>query len=108
MARSASSISLTEHSIEPTLLLASKKLFDKLPKDVQAAVREAGKESMTHCRQVSPVKLKEALDVMQNKYGVKINKLDKEPFIKAVAPIQAKYKNELGADLVDGIAKLAK
>ena len=100
--------SLTEHSIEPTLLLASKKLFDKLPKEIQTAVREAGKESMTHCREVSPVKLKEALDVMQNKFGVKINKLDKEPFIKAVAPIQAKYRNELGADLVDGIAKLAK
>ena len=45
---------------------------------------------------------------MQNKYKVQINKLDKGPFIKAVAPIQAKYKNELGADLVDGIAKLGK
>ena len=100
--------SLTEHSIEPTLLLASKKLFDKLPKDVQGAVRQAGKDSMTYCRQIGPMKLKEALDVMQNKYKVQINKLDKEPFIKAVAPVQAKYKNELGADLVDGIAKLAK
>jgi len=100
--------SLTEHSIEPTLLLASKKLFDKLPNDVQGAVRQAGKDSMTYCRQIGPVKLKEALDIMQNKYKVQINKLDKEPFIKAVSPVQAKYKNELGADLVDGIAKLAK
>ena len=100
--------SLTEHSIEPTILLASKKLFDKYPKDVQAAVRQAGKESMAQCRQISPVKLKEALDTMQNKYGVKINKVDKGPFIKAVAPVQAKYKKEMGADLVDGIAKLAK
>ena len=100
--------SLTEHSIEPTLLLASKKLFDKLPKDVQGAVRQAGKDSMTYCRKIGPVKLKEALDIMQNKYKVQINKLDKGPFIKAVAPVQAKYKNELGADLVDGIAKLAK
>lgn len=100
--------SLTEHSIEPTLLLASKKLFDKLPKDVQGAVRQAGKDSMTYCRQIGPVKLKEALDIMQNKYKVQINKLDKKPFIKAVAPVQAKYKKELGVDLFDGIAKLAK
>jgi tripartite ATP-independent transporter DctP family solute receptor len=100
--------SLTEHSIEPTILLASKKLFDKYPKDVQDAVKQAGKESMAQCRQISPVKLKEALDTMQSKYGVKINKVDKEPFIKAVAPVQAKYKGELGVDLVDGIARLAK
>jgi TRAP-type C4-dicarboxylate transport system substrate-binding protein len=63
---------------------------------------------MGYCRQVGPVKLKEALDIMQNKYNVKINKVDKEPFIKIVAPVQAKYKAELGADLVDGIAKLAR
>jgi len=100
--------SLTEHSVEPTLLLASKKLFDKLPKEVQAAVKQAGRDSMGYCRQVGPVKLKEALDIMQNKYNVKINKVDKEPFIKIVAPVQAKHKAELGADLVDGIAKLAR
>jgi tripartite ATP-independent transporter DctP family solute receptor len=99
---------LTEHSVEPTLLLGSKKLFDKLPKDVQDAIRQSGRDSMAYCRQIGPIKLKEALDIMQNKYNVKINKVDKEPFIKAVAPIQAKYKGELGADLVDGIAKLAK
>jgi tripartite ATP-independent transporter DctP family solute receptor len=100
--------SLTEHTVEPTLLLASKKLFDKLPKDIQDAVRQAGRDSMGFNRQTGAVKLKEALDVMQNKYQVKINKVKKEAFIKAVAPVQAKYKPELGADLVDGIAKLAK
>jgi tripartite ATP-independent transporter DctP family solute receptor len=100
--------SLTEHTVEPTLLLASKKLFDKLPKDIQDAVRQAGRDSMAFNRQTGAVKLKEALDVMQNKYQVKINKVKKEAFIKAVAPVQAKYKPELGADLVDGIAKLAK
>jgi len=100
--------SLTEHSVEPTLLLASKKLFDKLPKDVQDAVKQAGRDSMVYNRQIGPIKLKEALDTMENKYGVKINKVDKKTFIKAVAPVQAKYKTELGADLVDGIAKLAK
>lgn len=100
--------SLTEHTVEPTLLLASRKLFDKLPKEVQDAVKQAGRDSMGYCRQIGPVKLKEALDIMQNKYNVKINKVDKKPFIKIVAPVQAKYKAELGADLVDGIAKLAR
>jgi TRAP-type C4-dicarboxylate transport system substrate-binding protein len=63
---------------------------------------------MAFNRQTGAIKLKEALDVMQNKYQVKINKVDKEAFIKAVAPVQAKYKPELGADLVDGIARLTK
>jgi len=100
--------SLTEHSVEPTILLASKKLLDKLPKEVQDAVKQAGRDSMGYCRQIGPVKLKEALDIMQNKYNVKINKVDKSPFIKIVGPVQAKYKAELGADLVDGIAKLVR
>ena len=100
--------SLTEHSVEPTLLLASKKLFDKLPKDIQDAIRQAGRDSMAYCRQIGPIKLKEALDIMENKYNVKINRVDKKAFIKAVAPVQAKYKTELGVDLVNGIAKLVK
>jgi tripartite ATP-independent transporter DctP family solute receptor len=100
--------SLTEHTVEPTILLASKALFDKLPKDVQEAVKQAGKESMAECKKIGAMKLKEAFDIMQNKYNVKINKLDKGPFLKAVAPVQAKYRTELGVDLVDGIAKLAK
>jgi tripartite ATP-independent transporter DctP family solute receptor len=100
--------SLTEHTVEPTLLLASKKLFDKLPKDIQDAIRQAGRDSMAFNRQTGAIKLKEALDVMQNKYQVKINQVNKEAFIKAVAPVQAKYKPELGVDLVDGIAKLVK
>jgi TRAP-type C4-dicarboxylate transport system substrate-binding protein len=90
------------------LLLASKKLFDKLPKDVQDAVKQAGRDSMVYNRQIGPIKLKEALDIMESKYIVKINKVDKDAFIKAVAPVQTKYKAELGADLVDGIAKLVK
>lgn len=100
--------SLTEHTMEPCIFLASKKLFDKLPKDMQDAVRQAGRDSMRYCEQTaSPLKLKEALGIMQ-KNGVKINKVDKEAFRKLVVPVQTKYKNELGADLVDGIARIIK
>jgi len=101
--------SLTEHAVENTFLMASKKHFDKLPKEIQDALRKAGRESMEYMqRQVTPVEEKEAIDIMQNKYGVKLNKVDKEAFIKKVAPVQAKYKAEFGAELVDGIAKIVK
>lgn len=100
--------SLTEHTIEPCLLLASKKLFDKLPKDVQDAVIQAGKESMLECRKIGPIKTAAALDRMVNKYGVKINKVDAAPFKELLKPVQAKYTKELGPELVEGIAKLAK
>ena len=100
--------SLTEHTIEPCLLLASKKLFDKLPKDVQDAVIQAGKDSMLHCREIGPIKTKAALDQIQNKYGVKINKVDTAPFKALLKPVQEKYTKLLGAELVEEIAKLAR
>jgi tripartite ATP-independent transporter DctP family solute receptor len=100
--------SLTEHALEGTLFMASKKRFDKLPKEIQNAIRQAGRESMEYMhRQVTPAEEREALDVM-NKYGVKLNKVDKEVFIKSVAPVQAKYKTKFRGDLIDGIANLIK
>jgi TRAP-type C4-dicarboxylate transport system substrate-binding protein len=101
--------SLTEHEIETSFLMASKKRFDKYPKEIQDALRQAGRDSTEYFkREVSGQEQKAAMDVMQSKYNVKVNKVDKEPFIKRVAPVQAKYKAELGAQLVDEIAKLAK
>lgn len=99
--------SLTEHTVEPCLLLASKKSFDKLPADVQSAIRQAGRDSMEYCRKIGPIKTKQALDKMQNEYGVKINTVDKELFMKTVAPVSEKYKGEVGENLVDEVAKLA-
>ncbi len=100
--------SLTEHTVEPCLLLASKKLFDKLPADIQSAIKRAGKDSMTYCREIGPVKTKEALDRMQNKYGVKINKVNKEAFQERVKPVQEKYEAQLGSGLIKEIEKLSK
>jgi TRAP-type C4-dicarboxylate transport system substrate-binding protein len=101
--------SLTEHVVETSFLLASKKRFDKYPKEIQDALKQAGKDSTEYFRrEVSGQEHKAAMDVMQKKYDVKVNTVDKEPFIKLVAPVQAKYKAQLGAQLVDEIAKLAK
>ena len=101
--------SFTEQALENGFFLASKKRFDKLPRDIQDALRQAGRESMDYMHQtVSPAEEKEAVGLMQTKYGVKINKVDKEAFIKSVAPVQIKYKAEFGPELVDGIAKIVK
>jgi tripartite ATP-independent transporter DctP family solute receptor len=101
--------SLTEHVIETALLMASKKRFDQYPKEIQDALRQAGKDSTEFFRrEVSNQEQKVAMKVMQSKYGVKVNKVDKEPFIKMVEPVQAKYRDQLGAQLVDEIAKLSK
>jgi len=100
--------SLTEHTVEPCLLLASKKLFDKLPGDVQTAIKQAGKESMEYGRKIGPSKTNEAVEAMKNKYGVKFNTVDKEPFKKAAAPVIEKHKGAFTQGLVDEIAKLSR
>lgn len=100
--------SLTEHTIEPCLFMASKKLFDKLPKDIQEAVIQAGKESMKECRRIGPIKTKAALERIKNEYGVKINGVDTAAFKELLKPVQEKYRKQLGPELVDEIAKLAK
>ena len=79
--------SLTEHTVEPCLFLASKKLFDKYPKDVQNAVIKAGRDSMDYCRKIGPGITKQAIDRMVKKYGVEINEVDKAPFRAAVRPV---------------------
>jgi len=100
--------SMTEHTIEPCFLLASKKKLDGLPEDVQKAVIQAGRDSMDYCRKIGPVKLQEALDVMKNKFKVAINTVDKAAFQAAVKPVYDKFRQKLGPELVDGMAKLAK
>ncbi len=100
--------SFTDHAVETTFLMASKKRFDTYPKQIQQVLRQAGKDSTYYFqREVTAQERNAAINFIQ-KQGVQVNKVDKEPFIKKVAPVQAKYKAQFGAQLVDEITKLAK
>ncbi|MCW2305935.1 TRAP transporter substrate-binding protein [Rhodobium gokarnense] len=82
---------LDQHLIVPEVLVMSKKTWDKLSAEDQAAVREAAKESVPYMRKLwaereaaSEAKVKEA--------GVKIvSDIDKTPFIEAMKPVYDEF-----------------
>lgn len=97
--------SLTGHTVEPCLLLASKQQFDKLPKDVQDKIRQAARESMKYCREVSTAQAEASLKLMKEK-GIQVNEVDKEAFRKATREVYEKFKKVYGEQLVSEIEKV--
>jgi len=92
-------LSMTEHAITIRPLCFSTKTFNKLPKDLQAAVLRAGKEAGAYGREIESSEDAAKLDKME-----KEGKLKRIPFsdraqMKAlVDPVMAAYAKEIGAD----------
>ena len=92
-------LNMTEHAITIRPLCFSTKTFNKLPKDLQAAIIKAGKEAGTYGRQVESSEDAAKLDAME-----KAGKLKRIPFAdraamkKAVDPVMAEYAKEIGAE----------
>jgi tripartite ATP-independent transporter DctP family solute receptor len=80
----------TEHLMVPEALMMSKMTWDKLSKDDQKLVRDAAKKSALKMHELWEAEEKVAYDAVV-KAGSKINKVDKAPFIAAMAPIYDKY-----------------
>ena len=95
----APNLSMTEHAITIRPLCFSTKTFNKLPKDLQAAVLRAGKEAGAYGREIESSEDAAKLDKME-----KEGKLKRIPFsdraqMKAlVDPVMAAYAKEIGAD----------
>jgi tripartite ATP-independent transporter DctP family solute receptor len=92
-------LSMTQHAITIRPLCFSGKTFQKLPKDLQAAVLKAGKEAGAYGRQIESSE-DEAKLVKMEKEG----KLKRVPFAgrdqmkKLVDPVMAAYAKEIGAE----------
>lgn len=80
----------TEHLMVPEALMMSKTTWDKLSKDDQKLVRDAAKKSALKMHELWEAEEKVAYEAVV-KAGSKINKVDKAPFIAAMAPIYDKY-----------------
>jgi tripartite ATP-independent transporter DctP family solute receptor len=95
----APNLAMTEHAITIRPLCFSTKTFNKLPKDLQAAVLRAGKEAGAYGREIESSEDAAKLDKME-----KEGKLKRIPFsdraqMKAlVDPVMAAYAKEIGAD----------
>jgi tripartite ATP-independent transporter DctP family solute receptor len=94
-------LSMTQHAITIRPLCFSGKTFQKMPKDLQAAVLRAGKEAGAYGRQIESSE-DEAKLVKMEKEG----KLKRVPFAgrdqmkKLVDPVMAAYAKEIGAEQI--------
>jgi tripartite ATP-independent transporter DctP family solute receptor len=92
-------LNMTQHAITIRPLCFSTKTFNKLPKDLQAAILKAGKEAGAYGRQVESSEDTAKLDKMEKEGKLKrIAFADRDAMKKAVDPVIAAYAKEIGAD----------
>jgi tripartite ATP-independent transporter DctP family solute receptor len=81
---------LTEHSLQPEVLVMSKKTYDKLSADDQKIVKQAAKESVTKMRELWQAREK-ASEAKVRAGGAIVNSVDKAEFVAAMKPVYDKY-----------------
>ncbi|MCP5150668.1 MAG: TRAP transporter substrate-binding protein [Ectothiorhodospiraceae bacterium] len=86
---------INEHARIPDILVMSKKLFDRLSPEQQAAIDQAGKETEAFMRGAWASSEVSSLQFVKEKMEV-IDKVDKQPFIDAVTPLLKKEGERLG------------
>jgi tripartite ATP-independent transporter DctP family solute receptor len=88
-------VSLTGHMFLPASLIMSRKIYDKLPLDIQTVVHKAGHAATNYERMVIEGKTLEALDFLKKK-GIKFYEVDKKPFQDAVKSVYTKNAKRVG------------
>jgi len=83
----------TEHSMSPEILVASKRSFDRLPRDLQAILRDAAKESVGEMRKLWDAQTAASRAAVQAG-GAQINPVEKEAFARAMAPVYAQFARD--------------
>ena len=82
---------LDQHLIVPEVLVMSKKSWDKLSAEDQAAVRAAAKASVPVMRDLWVAQEKKSEDKVRAAGSEIITDIDKTPFIEAMKPVYEKY-----------------
>lgn len=95
---------LDQHLIVPEVLVMSKKTWDSLSPEDQAAVREAAKASVPYMRDLWAQQEKKSEEKIRAAGVEVVSDIDKGPFIEAMKPVYDKYvKSEKLKDLVKRI-----
>ncbi|MCB4320703.1 TRAP transporter substrate-binding protein [Alcaligenes sp. 13f] len=84
--------SLTEHLMLPETLVISKRTFDRLTAEQQAALFQAADDAKLKMRELWDQREKESEKIVREK-GAIVTVVDKAPFMAAVAPVQEKALN---------------
>lgn len=86
--------SVTEHSMAPELLVFSKRVWDGLPKDEQAIIAKAAKESVPYMRKLWDEREAAARKTV-TAGGAKIDEtVDKKSFADAMKPVYDKFAGD--------------
>ncbi|AEQ52682.1 TRAP transporter substrate-binding protein [Pelagibacterium halotolerans] len=96
-------LSLTNHTYSVANLLMSERSLSGLPEDLQQIVLEAADEAVTEQRVRQQEVEAETVERLEEK-GMEVNQVpDVAPFREAVAPIYEKYRDDIGAELMDEV-----
>lgn len=86
--------SYDEHTRIPDMVMINKETLDKLSDKHTKAIYEAADESKDFQKKIWEKYLDKEKKEATDKYNVKFNEVDKEPFRKAVQPIHDEFKND--------------
>lgn len=87
---------LTEHTLLPSVVVFSKVVWDRLPEADRALIRQAAKDSVPYMRKLAAERQAKAREAVVAK-GVQLVKVDNRgEFVKAMAPVYAKYATTPG------------
>ena len=87
----AKNIAMTQHAITVRPLIVNSKKFNKLPKDLQEAVKIAALEAADFDVALERRLDKENMETLKSKYSVKYTYPDRTPFINKSLPIIQEY-----------------
>ncbi len=101
--------SLDEHTMIPSVVVISTCAWEAMTPDQQAALRQAAAEAQVFHSQNWNKTANAALEQAQAEMGIKVNTVDKAPFIAAVQPMYAEVaaKSPLVAELIEDILAAA-
>jgi tripartite ATP-independent transporter DctP family solute receptor len=91
-------ISRTDHQIAVRLFLVANLTWDKLPQDIQEIITRAAAEATVYQREVDALSVDEGLDVLEQKYGAKVNEVDKAAFIELTEAVRQETAVKLGLE----------
>lgn len=103
-------LTISNHFYSPFILYASKATMDKLPADLQKAIREAGAEASVYEKKIVREDNAKAVDKMQ-KAGIKVNRLtDAEIKVwkEKALPVYDMYKDKMGVEIYNKVMSAAK
>ena len=100
-------ISLTGHFYNALVLTVSEIVWNQLTPEEQNILLQSAKKAGNDEREFIQLNEQKFIDEMQSK-GVKVNDINKKLFREKVTPVYDKYRDKIGADILDRLFKIIK